>query len=289
MRISEAFDLYLRDSIRFRNQSRKTEEHHNDTRKSLIKFVNDLDMVELTFDVVREWKYGMERRNLATATIRGYLIKLRCVLLYLERTHDYLKAEQVPLPKKIESVPEFITKADVAMLITTVSKPNPGYSMLNRYRNAAIISLLYASGIRVSELCAINRGDIHENSFTVIGKGKKPRLCFTDERSIALLNKYSARRGDNHQAMFISAQNGRRINPGGVQEVFRGARVKAGFNKPIHPHTLRHTFATEMLKANTNLRYLQVMLGHESIATTQVYSHVVDLDLQKIYLEHHSV
>jgi site-specific recombinase XerD len=288
MTIGDCFDQYLRDSIRFRNQSRKTEENHNDTLRSLIKFAGNIPMERLTFDLVRDWKNSLERGSLSNATIRGRLIKLRCVLAYFDG-QGYLSVDQIPLPKRVDSVPEFISKDDVAQLILAVSAKAAGYSALNRYRNAAIVSLLYASGIRVSEMCAMNRSDIHESCFTVIGKGRKPRLCFIDERTDKLLEIYSRTRIDSNQAMFISNQNGRRINPGGAQGVFRLARVKAGFTQPIHPHTMRHTFATELLKANTNLRYVQVLLGHESIQTTQMYSHVVDLDLKKIYQDHHSV
>jgi len=287
--LSEAFRLYAQDVIIFRNQSRKTEENHYVCMKALIVFFDDVEIGSLTFPMIRDWKIALEK-NRSPLTVRNYIIRLRVVLEYLTRNGEpCLDPNQVPVPKRTHKVPEYITKEEVAQLISAVSKPSAGYYAINRIKNAAVISALYSYGLRVSELCQLNIADIKEDgSFTVVGKGGKARLCFMDERTLSLIASYLAMRKDNHPALFLSEQSGERLTPANIQFVFRLARKKAGFTKPIHPHTLRHSFATDLLKNNTNIRYVQAMLGHSSLETTQMYTHVVNEDLRKVYKNSHT-
>lgn len=289
MVISEAFKAYASDVIVFRNQSRKTEENHNIVKKALISYFGDIDIESLTFAMVRDWKLALETTR-SPETVRNYIVRLRVVLGYLNTNGTAcLSPTQIPIPNRGDKVPTFITKEEVAQLIEAVSKPMPGYAYLNRLRNRAIISFLYASGIRINELINLNIMDIRDDlTFTVVGKGRKARLCFIDQRTRFYLDDYLRERQDNSPALFISDQNGLRVTAGGVQYVFRLARKKAGIDKPIHPHTMRHSFATDLLRNNANMRYVQVLLGHASLNTTQMYSHVVDQDLHKVYREHHT-
>lgn len=280
MLISEAFKAYASDVIAFRNQSAKTEEHHFVALTSLLGFIGDVPVTELTFENVRDWKISMEKRNLSVITIRGYLIKLRVVLAYLAgRGFEVLSPEQIPLPKRIDQIPEVISAAQVQLLIDTTTKP----------RNKAIISLLYSTGLRVSELCALNRSVASQEYFTVIGKGGKSRLCFIDKRSQRLLKAYLRSRMDNEPALFISPLMVARITPGGVQEIFKHVRKKAGFDFPVHPHTMRHSFATNLNKNGASLRAIQLMMGHASVATTQIYLHIYDSELVEDYQKYHSI
>lgn len=280
MLISEAFNGYATDVIAFRNQSAKTQEHHNVTLKSVLVFLGDIPIEELSFSNVRDWKLSMEARNLSPVTIRGYLIKLRVVLGYLGgRGFKVLTPEQIPLPKRVDTIPEVISPVQVQLLIDSTGKP----------RNKAMISLLYSTGLRVSELCSLNRISITEDYFTVIGKGGKSRICFIDKRSRRLLGKYLRSRRDNSPALFISPLNGLRITPGGVQEVFKYARQRAGFDFPVHPHTLRHSFATNLMANGIDLYQLMKLMGHSSLQTTQLYLHVSDKHLKEDYQKYHTV
>lgn len=280
MTLSEAFAAYASDVIAFRNQSWKTEEHHNVTLKSLLLFTGDIPIEQLTFANVRDWKLSMEKRNLSVITIRGYLIKLRVVLAYLVgRGFKVLTPEQIPLPKRLDTVPDIVSPAQVELLINATAKP----------RNKAIISMLYSTGLRVSELCSLNIGSIEEDYFTVMGKGGKSRICFIDQRTRGLLRLYLRTRRDNMPALFISPLNGLRITPGGVQEIFKYARKKAGFDFPVHPHTLRHSFATNLMKNGAHLRAIQLMMGHTNLNTTQVYLKLYDQDLIEDYQKYHTV
>jgi site-specific recombinase XerD len=287
--LSAAFIMYCRDVIVFRNQSAKTEEAHNVALKSLITFLGgDIELSALTFDVVREWKISLEKRNLNPETIRGYLIKVRVVLNYMRlKGSDCLDPSEIPLPMRRQSVPHVLSPLEVQKLIDALDKYKRS-NKLNKLRNKAIISLLYSTGLRVNELCGLNRSDISEDYFTVIGKGGKSRICFIDARSRFLLRDYISQRKDNDPALFVSSLN-HRVHPGNVQEVFKYARAKAGFDWPIHPHTMRHSFATNLLKNGASIRHIQLMMGHSSLDTTQIYLKIYDIDIIKAYRDFHTV
>lgn len=274
MTLTDAFELYRLEHIIFSGQSSSTEENHNVCLRALVLFCGDIPIEALTFERVRRWKEWLDKSR-SPATARNYIVKLRVVLAYLKkRGYNVLDPDLIPTPKRVEVVPEFLTKEQVVTLIASTA----------RIKNKAIISLLYASGIRVSELCALNRGSIQDSRFTVIGKGGKPRLCFIDERTKTLIDLYLEERTDNIPALFLTDAR-QRITPGVIQETFKSVRKISGIN--AHPHTLRHSFATDLLVNNANMRYVQAMLGHSSLQTTQMYTHVVDNDLQAVYEAHH--
>jgi site-specific recombinase XerD len=274
--LSEAFEAY-REIILYKNQSPKTEESHLVCLRALIGYFGDIEIESLDATMVRGWKLWLDKGR-SPATVRTYIIKLRVVLDHLH-TEGYavLDIKRIPVPKRSDTVPSYLTKEDVALLIDSTSC----------IRSKAIISLLYSSGVRVSELCSLNRDSIYDGTFTIIGKGGRARLCFVDERSCKLIKVYVKTRDDNDNALFISRLSHKRITPGNVQEIFKHLKKKTGIE--AHPHTMRHSFCTNLLKSNCNLFYVQRMMGHQSLQTTEAYLHVVDTDLQKIYTEHHTV
>lgn len=280
MLLSEVFAAYAADVIAFRNQSFKTEENHNVACKSLISYVGDIDISRLSFNDVRDWKLSLDKRKLSAITIRGYLIKLRVVLAYLEsQGYDVLSPDSIPLPKRVEKIPLVLTPEQVQLLIDSTSK----------YRNKALISLLYSSGLRVSEVCSLDTRDITNDFFTITGKGGKSRICFIDERTRGLLKPYLRRRRDVNPALFISPLNGLRMTPGGVQEVFKYARNKAGFDFPVHPHTMRHSYASNLMMNGIDLYQLMKLMGHSSLDTTKIYLHINDKHLAEDYKKYHTV
>lgn len=290
MLLSEAFDLYRLDCIVFRNQSPKTEETHRYACKLLVEYLGDIEIESLSFDMVRNWKQHLSH-NREVSTVREYIIRVRVVLKHLQRRgYKVLDYELVVVPKRPAKVVEFLSKEQVSELIEAMARPVRGYPRISRLRNCAIISLLYASGIRASELRSLDRASLRpDNTFTVIGKGSKARLCFMDDRARQYIDAYLAARTDSNSALFLADQTGNRLSKSGLQLIFDRARRLVDFPIPVHAHVLRHSFATNLLRNNANLRYTQAMLGHSSIITTQMYSHVVDADLQKIYNEYHTV
>lgn len=290
--LSEAFELYRKDVIVYTNQSAKTEEMNRCAAKSIVNFLGDIPIAELDFDMVREWTSDLGRTRTSN-TVRGYILKLRVVLKHLKaRGFDVLDADVIGIPKRDSTVVDFLEVDEVRELLRASFKKGPGYSKFKRYRNRAMIALMYSAGLRNSELCQLNRSQIRPgvDSFTVIGKGNKPRVCFIDPTTHKYIDEYLELRKDAYPALFVSEQKkGReKIKPGVVQMVVKNAAIKAGLSKSIHPHTLRHSFATDLLRNNANIVYVKELLGHASVQVTMTYTHVVDEDLHKIHMLKHT-
>lgn len=278
MLISDAFDLYEKNYMAIRHQSRRICETHSVCKRWLIEAVGDKDMAELTVADISNWIKNM-RKTKCTNTCRNYVTRLRVVADYIDLLGvPTIKAGIIPIPKREATVPAFLTAQEVDAMIEN------SYSL----RNAFVISLLYSSGIRLSEMLQLNRGQIVDQQFTVIGKGSKARLCFIDDRTQALMDEYLATRKDNSEALIVSAQNKQRMTPTNVQLLIKNSAERAGITQRVTPHTLRHSFATNFLKNNGNMRYLSTMLGHSSLDTTMIYTHVVDNDLREQYKKYHT-
>ena len=289
MRVGELFDEYRDRVIIQGGQSERTLETHEFVKKCTIEYLGDLDIESLNFEntsrICASW-----RKNRSQNTVRLYIIRLRSVLKYARlRDLPVVNYELLKVTKRKAKVVNFLEAEDVASLIDCVFAPRAGYSKFKRLRNRAIISLLYSSGIRLSELVSIDCIDIKKDrTFTVIGKGDKPRLCFIDERTWYYIEDWIEFRTDESPALFISELTGKRISKSTVQEICRNAQARAGFGTHIHLHILRHSFVTNLLRNNTNLLLVRDFLGHSSVQTTQMYTHVVNEDLRKAYLKNHT-
>lgn len=289
MTINEAFEQYRLDVIEYYKRSQKVENTHDLVRRLLVTFFGDVQIESLTMPQVRAWKRSLDEGR-KVGTVREYLTRLRMVLEFLHKEgYKVMNHERIELPPRDDAEPVFLIPEEVEELIEAVFKPARGYSVLNRYRNRALISLLFASGLRSAELRSMDRTTIrHDGTFTIKGKGKKKRLCFTDKNTRHYLDEYLSLRLDSNKALFISGQNGKRLSKHTFQLIFENARHKVDFDVDFHGHTMRHSFATDLLRNGANLRYVQEMLGHSSIQTTQIYTHVVDLDLQDAHQKYHS-
>lgn len=223
-------------------------------------------------------KHISDSRGICQNTQANYLSTLRSVLKYIRRLGiECIDYELLPVPKRIPSTPSYLTAEEVKRLIACGSG----------LRAKLIISILYGTGLRVSELCQLNRDSIRDGQFTVIGKGLKVRICFIDNRSQRFLEEYMRTRTDNNKALILT-HLGTRITPVAIQETVRGASNRAKLEKHITPHTLRHSFATNFLSNNGNIRYLQVLLGHSNLSTTQIYTHVSNNSLREAYQRFHT-
>lgn len=172
MLISEAFDMYRRDYMEFKIQSVRIVETHELVKRTLIQTLGDRDLTDFSLKDLSVWKKEMLKTK-SQNTIRNELTRIRMVLRYLElRDIPCMKSALVPIPKRVDTVPSFLTAEEVERMI------DRAYSLRNKF----IISLLYSSGIRLSELLQLNRGQIVEGRFTVVGKGGKARLCFIDKQ-----------------------------------------------------------------------------------------------------------
>ena len=282
MNISEAFAYYRKAEIMARGLSRKTDESYVYSCKLAVDFFGDMPITNIRPEDTRDYYehlLGWQRPD----TARGHMVCLRSVIKCLRRRDpNIMDPEEIRLPKREKREVVYLTKAEVEEFINVVARKRRGYPEVNRLRNVAIMELLYATGLRVGELCRLNKNSIKNHQFTVIGKSKEPRICFINSRAEEAINKYLNKRTDSSMAMFISNQTERRITPGTVRRIFQRACDMSDF-EGVHPHTLRHSFATYMLERKVDLIYISQMMGHQSLDTTRMYTHYSNPKLKRIY------
>lgn len=288
MKISEAFDLYKNNYMFVKGLSRRVLENQDYVKNRVVKALGDMDIGSMTLDDVARWNNTLHVRIMpdgtvqerSNNTIRNDLIRLKMVLKYMRILgYECINPELIPIPKREEKRRGFLTPEEVDAMIENASS----------LRNKVVISLFYASGIRLSELIQLDRDSIYDREFTVVGKGNKARTCFIDRRTEELIREYLATRTDDCPALIISAKYKARMTPTNVQLLIRNSARRAGIEKKVFPHLLRHSFATDFIRKGGNIRYLSPLLGHASINTTLIYTHVVDNDLKKQYEMYHTV
>lgn len=265
------------------------------------KFAHNNSNVEtpakISEELVKKFRLMLNRQNLSKSTQNYYLIALRSFLKYLSRNDiKTLDAGKIDLAKTQERQITFLEGKELDGLLAA-----PDAETLHGRRDRAILALLFSTGLRVSELCRLKKKDINleKSEFSVRGKGGKIRVVFLDDASKDSLKKYLSPRRDKSEFLFISyghsdknPDSGKRIadsgmTPRSVQRLLKKSATKAGLVKKISPHTLRHSFATDLLIGGADLRSVQEMLGHASVNTTQIYTHLTNRQLQKVHANFH--
>lgn len=234
--------------------------------------------------------------RLTTQTQAYHLIALRGFLKYLARRGiNSLDPALVDLPKTHRPQVTFLHFDEVQALLDEIDLDTE-----TGLRDRAIIELLFSGGLRVSELCKLNRSDINleRKEFVVRGKGSKDRPIFIDDSAAHRVRDYLCARHDSLPALFLnnSRNSGvintsgdyRRLTPRSIQRIIEKYTRAAGITKHVTPHTLRHSFATDLLMNGADLRAVQSLLGHSNISTTQIYTHVTDSHLKDVHKKFHS-
>lgn len=282
MKISEAFASYRRNEVLAMNYSLNTYQNYENAEKRIIGYFGNIDVSDITLDGVHDL-YLAIITDCCPDTARGYLSKLRVVLKYCRaRGAKVLDPEEIRLPRYQKKCARFLTKEEFSRFMEEISRPHHGYRNIDRVRNTVMAEMLFATGIRVGELCALNRDSIKNRQFVVIGKSKEPRVCFITEKVEADLRGYLAMRDDNSRALFVDSNTGNRITKGSVQRIFRRVSKESGV-VACTPHTMRHSFATYMVESGVDIRFVAAMLGHQSLQTTQRYTHMRDSKLHQVY------
>lgn len=247
-------------------------------------------------------KSGTSGGKLKVATQNYHVIALRSYLKWLIR-HDYetLSPEKLELAKSPSRQVEFLSREEIERIVgATASEQDE----LQRLRDRAILETLFSTGVRVSELCSIKRDQVNlqRGEFTVRGKGDKLRLVFLADDATASLVKYMKARPDSSRFLFVGhgkighssekeidsfGKDGKGLTPRSVQRMVKKYALVAGIVKKITPHTLRHSFATDLLQNGADIRSVQSMLGHASITTTQIYTHVTNEQLHDVHKKFH--
>lgn len=237
---------------------------------------------------------GVEAIGLKHNTQNYHLIALRNFLKYLARHNiDSLAPEKIELAKQEERDISFLERGELDRLLDAPLKLEN--HVLIQLRDKALLEMLFSTGLRVSEACKLRRDDVNLKSgeFSVRGKGGKIRLVFLDERALTWLKRYLDARKDLSPAVWISVDRAMKnhldkpLTPRSVQRLVKFYAKAAGITHPVTPHTLRHSFATDLLRNGADIRSVQAMLGHSSITTTQIYTHVTDPALREIHKKFH--
>jgi site-specific recombinase XerD len=264
------------------------------------------DPSDIDLEIVRSFRIFLNRltengKSLKVITQNYHLIALRSFLKYLsKRDVKSMAPEKIELPKTPSRHVEFLDPEEVNRLIEATSMEK---SKITAARDKAILEFLFSTGLRISEMVGLNKDSLNlkRGEFTVRGKGDKLRLVFLSKTAVDSLEKYLDMREDNSKALFIRHDEKesveKQINsitkpiPGltarSIQRIIKKHAKVAGITKKITPHTLRHSFATDLLTNGADIRAVQELLGHASISTTQIYTHLTNRRLRDVYESFH--
>ena len=280
----------------------RTTENYQRYLERFMEFTGDITVDKITTEVVRKYRLWLNRyenesgQNLALITQNYHLIALRGFLIYLSRRDiPSLNADKIVLPKTVRQQVTFLHFDEVTRLIEQINTSDE-----QGLRDRAIIELLFSSGLRVSELVNLNRDHINlkRREFMVRGKGQKDRPVFVSTGAAEHVGNYLEARQDSLIPLFLSYSRNhgqastsgdyRRLSARSIQRMISQYARLAGITKHVSPHTMRHSFATDLLMNGADLRSVQAMLGHSNISTTQLYTHVTDQHLKDVFEQFHS-
>lgn len=281
-------------------RSPKTVESYDRVLRSFFTWGNISDTHDITLEKIRKYRLFLNRRQtvhggeLKKTTQNYHVLILRSFLRYLvkEGVSDVVP-ECVEIGKTPDRQVDFLEPDEINRLFEASSGKNE-----TMRRNRAILELLFSSGLRVSELISLNRDQINfeTGECSVRGKGEKIRLVFVSKQACRSIEYYLECRSDTDPALFISTKKGFgqkseyqdfRITARTIERIVAHCAVKAGIVKSVHPHTLRHSFATDLLRNGADIRSVQMLLGHSSITTTQIYTHVTNEGLREVHERFH--
>lgn len=283
------YHFYLRDFIEWSKYRLKKDK----------LYLNDID-----HDHIRKYRINLNRRTSSKSqqdykktTQKVYLVALRAFLRYLdvEKGLPVPSPDQIILGKPEASVPSFLNDDQLKDLFEVQN-----LNKRSGIRDRAILETLFSTGLRVSELVSLDVDSINLDTgeFTVIGKGRKPRTVYLGESARRWLHRYLSTRNDPYKPLFLR-HSGKKMDPDdeygeslrltvrSVQRLVKKYVTRAGISVDATPHTLRHTFATGLLMNGADIRSVQEMLGHASVQTTQIYTHVTNERLREVHSKFH--
>jgi len=280
---------YLIFVSQVKNLSKNTTSAYERDLKKLAKFINDLNLSnysEINNEICSAWIGNLYSQDNNPRSIQRHLSSAKGFFRFLKKNNliESSPFELVSAPKSPSNLPEVLSPEDVEQLLNF--KP----SNLIEIRDMAIVELMYSSGLRVSETVNINMGDFEEDMtfLRILGKGAKTRIVPLGKFAVNAINNWIIERDKiltKSEALFLNSK-GARLSIRSVQLRLKKMATKQGL-PPIHPHMLRHSFATHMLESSGDLRTIQELLGHSSLSTTQIYTKLDYQHLVKIYDQAH--
>ncbi len=302
---------YIKDFLEYcevtKNQSEKTIENYEHYLSRFKEFLTlkkapDLTPNKINLNLIKDYRLFLKRNKALSVKTQNYhIIALRAFLKYLTKNDiKTLAPEKIELSKTGDRTVEVLSREELDRLFTSASVEK---NTLRGARDLAIIETLYSTGLRVSELAALNRNqiDLKRREFSIRGKGRKARIVFLSEDATETIKNYIDKRTDNSDPLFISIPKksaktqaeeivnpkANRLSTVSIQSIVSKYARKAGIIKKVTPHTLRHSFATQLLINGADIRSVQELLGHASITTTQIYTHVTNKALREIHEKFH--
>ena len=279
----------------------KKEKNYSD--KTIINYQNDLEEyfnffkinnygdLDIKKEDIRAYLRHLDDLKYSSSTISRHLSSLRSFYNYLNIKNYYNKNlfKNIKNPKKTKKLPNFLQINEIEDILKNTDISNNIYLNI---RNKLIIELFYSTGVRIQELVSIKLDDINklDKSIRVLGKGNKERIVYYGDVLAYDLNDYLNDARDNLMPKcdyLILNKYGNKITTRGVSEILEKIIKKSAIKHKITPHTIRHTFATHLLNNGADLKTVQDLLGHESLSTTGIYTHVSNERLRKVYLETH--
>ena len=278
-----------------KNRSPKTRMVYERYLKTFLRQSGMREVKELTEDAIRQFRLWLARNESggkgttrAKSTQAYYVIAIRSFLKYLaKRDIRTVSPDKIELPKVPQRQLEVLEYADLERLL---SAPKGG--TIRDLRDKAILETFFSTGLRISELCSLDRYiDLERGEVTVRGKGEKLRVVFFSEDARGAIKRYIKARTDAEAALFLSyTRQGKpldRIIPRAVERMMDSRAKAAGVAHKIHPHQLRHSYATDLLINGADLRSVQSLLGHASVSTTQIYTHLTNKELRDVHEAFH--
>ena len=281
-----------------KNRSRQTVQNYDFYLRRFAQWANNPSPKDLTQELVRKYRLWLNRfedekgQGLKKNTQNYHLIALRSFLKYLAKLDiKSLSAEKIELGKIPERIVEFLEGPDLERLLLAPLQVDS--AEIIKKRDKAILELLFSTGLRVSELANLKKEQINlkKDEFTVRGKGKKPRIVFLSEEARHWLREYLSLRPDLSPYLFVSHdrahQGEENLTTRSVERLVKKYAKAAGITKKVTPHTMRHSYATDLLMNGADIRSVQSMLGHSSITTTQIYTHITNQQLRDVHKAFH--
>lgn len=288
-----------------KNHSELTIQNYDHYLTRFLLFTKAKKPSDITLGMIKKYRlqlnrYRDEKNNeLKKVTQNYHIIALRAFLKYLsKRDIKTLPAEKIELGKQDERIIEFLELEELENILKQATPKNE--KDIITLRNRAILELLFSTGLRVSELANLNRDSVNlkKDDFTIRGKGDKPRIVFLSSEAKKWLQEYLNLRRDKLKPLFINHTRAkklrknqdptRRLTPRSIERAVKKYAKKAGITKKVTPHTLRHSFATDLLINGADIRSVQSLLGHSSITTTQIYTHVTNEQLKDVHKAFHN-
>ena len=289
-RYLKEFCLYLEVEKNFSKHTVKA--YHSDILSFLV-WLNNKETTDVSYNTIRDYLLYIQQFSYSKTTTARKIASLRTFYRYLyrEKIIESNPAIGVHSPKRGKSLPEFLTEHEIEQVLNNLKMETPA-----GYRNRTILELLYATGMRISELSSLNFENLNleENEIKVFGKGAKERIVLVSDRAKNFLNNYIKtvraliyKEEPNPSAPVFINKTGYRLQPQSVRLAIKDVVDRIELPKHVTPHVFRHSFATKLLENGADLRIVQELLGHSSISNTQIYTHVSTERLKQTYNSAH--